>query len=236
MDEQDDDAVWRIGRRKRARTAKREPVDHVKQDEIPLPDDNPYLPDDQDNFFHQLQSPPPARHTPSPPPARRTPSPPIDANADVRALSPPAIDIECRPRPNINIDALTESAVLPKLREMFDFIVALKRASLEDPLSKLSDDTIEWLCNPPRGPIDIDNPGTHCRKHSHCSPAEAYFTEYVESPVVRTSVQSFPVISDETRSNPTPSRALRALDPPEMHRTRSHTFGNPSVLCPVRSV
>ncbi|KAG1742055.1 hypothetical protein EDB19DRAFT_1907819 [Suillus lakei] len=45
-----------------------------------------------------------------------------------------------------------------------------------------------------------------------------------------------PVISDETRSNPTLSRALRASDPPEMHRTRSHTFGNPSILCPVRSV
>jgi hypothetical protein len=55
-----------------------------------------------------------------------------------------------------------------------------------------------------------------CRKHSGCSPAEAYFTEYVESPVVRTSVQSFPVISDETRSNPTLSRALRASDPPDI--------------------
>ncbi|KAG1718497.1 hypothetical protein EDB19DRAFT_1920496 [Suillus lakei] len=47
-------------------------------------------------------------------------------------------------------------------------------------------------------------------------PAEAYFMEYVESPVVRTSVQSFPVISDETRSNPTLSRALRASDPPDI--------------------
>ncbi|KAG1717622.1 hypothetical protein EDB19DRAFT_1922423 [Suillus lakei] len=55
-----------------------------------------------------------------------------------------------------------------------------------------------------------------CRKHSHCSPAEAYFTEYVESPVVRTSVQSFPVISDETRSNPMLSCALRASDPPDI--------------------
>ncbi|KAG0694269.1 hypothetical protein DFH29DRAFT_815521, partial [Suillus ampliporus] len=51
-------------------------------------------------------------------------------------------------------------AVLPKLRETFDFIVALKHASLDDPVSKLSDDAIERLCNPPRGPIDIDNPGT----------------------------------------------------------------------------
>ncbi|KAG1718212.1 hypothetical protein EDB19DRAFT_1921109 [Suillus lakei] len=48
------------------------------------------------------------------------------------------------------------------------------------------------------------------------SSTEAYFMEYVESPVVRTSVQSFPVISDETRSNPTLSRALRASDPPDI--------------------
>ncbi|KAG2152971.1 hypothetical protein DEU56DRAFT_752226 [Suillus clintonianus] len=36
MDEQDDDAAWRIGRRKRARIAKIDPVDHVEQDEIPM--------------------------------------------------------------------------------------------------------------------------------------------------------------------------------------------------------
>jgi hypothetical protein len=47
-----------------------------------------------------------------------------------------------------------------------------------------------------------------CRKHSGCSPAEAHIMEYVESPVVQTSVQSLPVISDETRSNPTLSCTL----------------------------
>jgi hypothetical protein len=51
--------------------------------------------------------------------------------------------------------------VLPKIRETFNLIVALKHASLDDPISKLSDDAIEQLRNPPRGPINIDNPGTH---------------------------------------------------------------------------
>ncbi|KAG1725104.1 hypothetical protein EDB19DRAFT_1915221 [Suillus lakei] len=105
-----------------------------------------------------------------------------------------------------------------------------------EPLSPIGD----WKPVPIRAPL----PMVHllpccwhrCRKHSGCSPAEAHITEYVKIPVVQTSVQSLPVISDETRSNPTLFHALQALDPPEMHQTRSHTFGNPSILCPVRSI
>ncbi|KAG2029435.1 hypothetical protein BDR03DRAFT_1018391 [Suillus americanus] len=123
--QQDDDAAWRIGCCKHARITETEPVDHVNQDEILPPDDNPYLPDDIPPHSHDFFP-----WHPSSPPDRRTPS-------------PPAIDTEHRPRPNINIDAHAESAVLPKIRETFDFIVALKHASLDDPISKLSDDAIE---------------------------------------------------------------------------------------------
>jgi hypothetical protein len=40
-----------------------------------------------------------------------------------------------------------------------EFILLLKNASLDDPISKLSDDALDRLRNPPRGPIDIDQPG-----------------------------------------------------------------------------
>ncbi|KAG1753245.1 hypothetical protein EDB19DRAFT_1902902 [Suillus lakei] len=70
-------------------------------------------------------------------------------------------------------------------------------------------------------------------------PAEAQFTEYVESPVIRTSdqsLQSSPTKPAQTRRFPALSEPRTRRTSPEMHRTRSHTFGNPSVLCPVRSV
>jgi hypothetical protein len=40
-----------------------------------------------------------------------------------------------------------------------EFVLALKNASLDDPLAKLSDDALDRLRNPPQGPIIIDSPG-----------------------------------------------------------------------------
>ncbi|KAG2062574.1 hypothetical protein BDR04DRAFT_986151, partial [Suillus decipiens] len=40
-----------------------------------------------------------------------------------------------------------------------EFILLLKNASLDDPISKLSDDALDRLRNPLQGPINIDRPG-----------------------------------------------------------------------------
>jgi hypothetical protein len=40
-----------------------------------------------------------------------------------------------------------------------DFILAIRNASLDDPIVKLSDDALEWLHNPTQGPIVIHSPG-----------------------------------------------------------------------------
>ncbi|KAG1898620.1 uncharacterized protein F5891DRAFT_932255, partial [Suillus fuscotomentosus] len=40
-----------------------------------------------------------------------------------------------------------------------DFILAIRNASLNEPIVNLSDDALERLHNPPQGPIVIDSPG-----------------------------------------------------------------------------
>ncbi|KAJ8580047.1 hypothetical protein M405DRAFT_855068 [Rhizopogon salebrosus TDB-379] len=64
-----------------------------------------------------------------------------------------------RQRPQFDVEALARSAVLPMITETMEFVLALKQASLEDPCAKMSDDALERLRNPPRGPINIDSPG-----------------------------------------------------------------------------
>ncbi|KAG1905036.1 uncharacterized protein F5891DRAFT_922501, partial [Suillus fuscotomentosus] len=48
---------------------------------------------------------------------------------------------------------------LQKMKDSMEFVLALKNASLDDPLAKLSDDVLDRLRNPPQGPIIIDSPG-----------------------------------------------------------------------------
>ncbi|KAG2348889.1 hypothetical protein BDR05DRAFT_973113 [Suillus weaverae] len=49
-------------------------------------------------------------------------------------------------------------AVLPKMKETMEYILALRNASLEDPIAKLDDTALERLRNPPREPVVIDSP------------------------------------------------------------------------------
>ncbi|KAG2340372.1 hypothetical protein BDR05DRAFT_889968 [Suillus weaverae] len=49
-------------------------------------------------------------------------------------------------------------AVLPKMKETMEYILALRNASLEDPIVKLDDAALERLRNPPREPVVIDSP------------------------------------------------------------------------------
>ncbi|KAG1853960.1 hypothetical protein F4604DRAFT_1512496, partial [Suillus subluteus] len=48
---------------------------------------------------------------------------------------------------------------LQKMKETMEFVLALKNASLDDPLAKLSDDALHRLRNPPQEPIIINSPG-----------------------------------------------------------------------------
>ncbi|KAJ8589580.1 hypothetical protein M405DRAFT_899515, partial [Rhizopogon salebrosus TDB-379] len=60
---------------------------------------------------------------------------------------------------NINIEALAQMAVLPKIQETMEFILALKNATLEDPVARMSDEALERLRNPPQVTLEINNPG-----------------------------------------------------------------------------
>ncbi|KAG2028960.1 hypothetical protein BDR03DRAFT_882217 [Suillus americanus] len=63
------------------------------------------------------------------------------------------------PRPDIDLEALAQSAVLPKIKEAMEFVLSLRRASLMDLLAQIYTDVLVRLHDPPRAPIDIDHPG-----------------------------------------------------------------------------
>ncbi|KAG0701436.1 hypothetical protein DFH29DRAFT_990075 [Suillus ampliporus] len=69
------------------------------------------------------------------------------------------IDMHHRQPPNINIEALAEIAILPKIKDTFTFILALKNASSEDPVARMNDEALERLWNPPHVPLEINNLG-----------------------------------------------------------------------------
>ncbi|KAF9228360.1 hypothetical protein BS17DRAFT_692925 [Gyrodon lividus] len=60
--------------------------------------------------------------------------------------------------PNINIDQLTETAILPKLRETMECIVSLRNASLDDAAAKLDEVALQQICNPPQATLEINTP------------------------------------------------------------------------------
>ncbi|KAG1866996.1 hypothetical protein C8R48DRAFT_599867, partial [Suillus tomentosus] len=133
-----------VGRRKRAKTVQPE---QVVYDDPPLPpDDEPPLPPDDELPLPPDDDPPlPPDHDPPLPPDHEPP--PIE------------LILARRPRPNIDVDNLAQRAVLQKMKDSMEFVLALKNASLDDPLAKLSDDALDRLRNPPQGPIIIDSPG-----------------------------------------------------------------------------
>ncbi|KIJ04282.1 hypothetical protein PAXINDRAFT_41744, partial [Paxillus involutus ATCC 200175] len=49
---------------------------------------------------------------------------------------------------------------LPKMQEAMVFVNALRHASLDDAVSKLDDDALHRLRNPPQEHLSIDSPGT----------------------------------------------------------------------------
>ncbi|KIN94644.1 hypothetical protein M404DRAFT_167725 [Pisolithus tinctorius Marx 270] len=74
-------------------------------------------------------------------------------------VAPTNVRHEQRTRPIIDLEALMESAILSPMRQSMEFILALKNASLDDNVAKLSTDALERLQNPPDEVVTIDNPG-----------------------------------------------------------------------------
>ena len=62
--------------------------------------------------------------------------------------------------PVVDVAALAETAILPSMRNTMEFILALKAASLDDPIAKLSQDALERLRDPPGHLIPIEDWGT----------------------------------------------------------------------------
>jgi hypothetical protein len=69
------------------------------------------------------------------------------------------IIFERRTRPDIDLDTLAQSAILPKIQEAMSFVLGLKNASLDDPVAKMSDEALDRLRNPPQTPLRIESPG-----------------------------------------------------------------------------
>jgi hypothetical protein len=135
------------------------PGDDANQHEPPVPNNNPPIPPDA--FADQNEGPVPD-HNPHIPPGdvANQHEPPVPNNApegDGHQQEYQFV-LQRQPRPNIDVEALAQMAVLPKMKEMMEYILALRNASLEDPIAKLDDAALERLRNPPREPVVIDSP------------------------------------------------------------------------------
>ncbi|KIJ58220.1 hypothetical protein HYDPIDRAFT_178099 [Hydnomerulius pinastri MD-312] len=94
-------------------------------------------------------------------PDQRAESSSADAGASADPSLPAYIRRASIPRrvpPNIDVEALAASAVLPKMKETMEYVQAIRNASLEDPVSKLDDEALHRIRNPPQAPVVIDKP------------------------------------------------------------------------------
>ncbi|KAI6043170.1 hypothetical protein EDC04DRAFT_2891181 [Pisolithus marmoratus] len=140
-------------------------LDHKVDEEVtPIPDLNgpvnedmfPFTPDHSDaeintlldkNFsLHVHDAPNPVQH------------PPDDEETPISVL--PTIQHQQRTCPVVDIEALTVTAILPSMKQTMCFIKSLKNVSLDDPITKLSEESLKRLCNPLPQPISIESMGT----------------------------------------------------------------------------
>ena len=108
-----------------------------------------------------LRSPPPASPAndsfPVSPARPLSPAPPPHQPP----INPPDytdIAIPRRPNVDVDIDGLAASTVLPHLKESMEYILALRRASLDDPVSRLDDEMLERIRHPRQSSIAINAP------------------------------------------------------------------------------
>ena len=60
---------------------------------------------------------------------------------------------------NIDLNALSRSATFQPMCNTINFIIALRNASTEDAIARLSNDALHHLHNPPNTPLLIESPG-----------------------------------------------------------------------------
>ncbi|KIK81447.1 hypothetical protein PAXRUDRAFT_115945, partial [Paxillus rubicundulus Ve08.2h10] len=150
----------------------------------PLPYDF-HLPD-RDLLLPRPPSPPPDppqdRDRRSPTPRPRSRSPEQQENA--------AIIYNRRRPPKIDLDALAQATILPKLRESMEFVSLIRNASFLDLITKLTPDIIERMRNAPQGLMDLNNPGLH---HSiSCYLSNEHASQITYDGVIRSTLSNFP--------------------------------------------
>ncbi|KAG1884124.1 hypothetical protein F4604DRAFT_1919966 [Suillus subluteus] len=135
------------------------PDDFADQNEPPIPDNNQHIPPDD---FADRNEPPVPDNNPHIPPDdfadQNEPPVPNNAPEGDGHQQEYQFVLHRQPRPNIDVEALAQMAVLPKMKETMDYILTLNNASLEDPIAKLDDTALERLRNPPQEPVVIDSP------------------------------------------------------------------------------
>ncbi|KAI5985160.1 hypothetical protein EDD15DRAFT_2374406 [Pisolithus albus] len=82
--------------------------------------------------------------------------------------TPGSIQFQHRTRPVVDIEALAATATLPSMKQTMCFIKKLKDASLDDPVAKLSGESLERLWNPQTQPISIESVGTQYSIATYC--------------------------------------------------------------------
>lgn len=107
---------------------------------------------------HHLDEPPvnepPVNEPPpnEPPPNEPPPNEPLNPHGT-------RIVIPYRPRPIIDLEALASSAVLDSMINQLDFIMSVRRATLDDGVVNMSPRSIERLHHPPQEPLQIASGG-----------------------------------------------------------------------------
>ncbi|KIK35849.1 hypothetical protein CY34DRAFT_26510 [Suillus luteus UH-Slu-Lm8-n1] len=90
-----------------------------------------------DNYDHSHKPSPPPEPFPPPEPSPPEPSP------SPEPLPLRDIQFERRRRPDIDVEALAQSVILPKIKEAMEFVLSLRRASLTDLLAQICEDALD---------------------------------------------------------------------------------------------
>ncbi|KAF8121389.1 hypothetical protein EV363DRAFT_1101070, partial [Boletus edulis] len=88
------------------------------------------------------------------------PNPQLDEpNVPVVVRQPRRIVYNRRRPPELDLEQLLATTTLPKLQETMEYILLIKNASLDDPIAKMTPETLMRIRNPPQRPIVIKSAG-----------------------------------------------------------------------------
>ncbi|KAG1832623.1 hypothetical protein DFJ58DRAFT_736281 [Suillus subalutaceus] len=136
---------------------------HPPNDEPHQPqnDEPPHPPNDENLQPRDNEPPHPPNDKPLQPQNDEPPHLPNDEPLHQPNDEPAANQPQPPNPPGIDIDELEQLSRLPKFHQAFSFIQALRAASLDDPVAKLTPEALEKLRNPPQQPPRIASPIIH---------------------------------------------------------------------------